>query len=988
MPLLTRSGRQSKVPLRADQVSTHTSKDGNEACSHPGPKSANANVPRPRPKARPLRRSERSDPLTSSAEEEIFFSNFARHSFVRNKSNDASEDPEAQLSDPDEDNDTQQVEASPRDDSSVLRNESDTGTGNKNQTQRPSNGEYCSPAATNERETTAAPSDSESGNPAATNERETTAAPSNSESGNPAATNEQDETAAQSDGEHGSNIATNNGVNIAVPSLNEPDGHAAVNERRINASPSNAHSVIKTNKRENTAAHRPRRSGARKSYLPSDEGKSVESSGSDSNWAATEEQRKKAERHANPMRSPSPSTEGHQKGKAVAEAEADDNDDDSEGCDEEDKLEDGDETTRKAGRLSKEAILAVHEFGRRVQEEATEIGKQFGKHQQVILTEAGLARKATRKGPFGTSIRPGLKLCCTHPKQAWKAKQAEHYHAHSHKDPKNAALWKQIREHFDHAVATPDDLSSRESCSLMMAVREIFAKSALYWHRTYRIHVAGIVIYPGDEESGRQASGFFAGSDIVKALIDAQRVDAKHMIDEITTILKYKDLEAAQAGGKNINFLPPPAPVANASLLCNGKSDRDRNRMVAPVVISEAFAEAGHVLKTSNSRWMTMLDVLYSTRLCIHDWPAGVQPPGPDFDLKSLSASQLRALVGPYLRIHLSEMYEAELGRDEDEDDSDAEKGKMAKRKGKSKKSNEHRRTKGVVVEVPDVLLSIQGWNPLQLQDLTSYTGEVFEIPLVIDTDGVILRRLKDSEKFIKDLPPHVTCKHIGMIRPETPTSDASAEHSGSEAPRPNLVSHTRGMVPCATSGAPRSNLGATRSNQWASRSAAGASHSAAGAPRSNQFVPRHMDYDNHADYSDPPDDYDNLPPSSPFSPATPRGSNANAAHGQSQYNRLCEDIRHSLASKSDTRKRPRGDYETISEADDIETAVVDDRHWARMRDRTSMDQRSTLGHHHKPIARALSMARAVPNRNAARLPSRSSAAPYTDRSPSRQHGR
>jgi hypothetical protein len=128
---------------------------------------------------------------------------------------------------------------------------------------------------------------------------------------------------------------------------------------------------------------------------------------------------------------------------------------------------------------------------------------------------------------------------------------------------------------------------------------------ALYWHRTYGIHVAGIVIYPGDEESGRQASGFFAGSDIVKALIDAQRVDAKHMIDEITTILKwvfflvkgyikltyyrYKDLEAAQAGGKNINFLPPAAPVANASLLRNGKSDRDRNRMVAPVVISEAF---------------------------------------------------------------------------------------------------------------------------------------------------------------------------------------------------------------------------------------------------------------------------------------------------------------------------------------------------------------------------------------------------------------
>ncbi|KAG1833613.1 hypothetical protein DFJ58DRAFT_736051 [Suillus subalutaceus] len=904
MPLTTRSGRRSKAPLRADQVST--SKDGNEARSRPGSKSAN--VPCAQPKPRPLPRSECSDPLTSSAEEDIFFSNFARHSFVSNKSNksnNASEEPEAQLPDDDTDNNTQQVEASLRDDSAVLRTESDTGTG-------------ISPAATNKRET----------------------APT------------------QSDGEHGSNVATNN---TAAPSNAD--------------SPANTDGVIQTNERENPTAHCPRRSGAQKSYLPSDEGKFVESSGSDSDWAATEEQRKKAKRNADPMRFPSPSTVGHQKGKAVAEAEVDDNDDDSEGCDKEDKLEDGDETTHKAGRLSKEAILAVHDFGKRVQEEATDIGKQFGKHRQVILMEAGLARKATRKESIWNQHQAWFKTVL-HPSkaaslQAWKAKQAEHYHAHSHKDPKNAALWKQIREHFDHVIATPDDLSSRESCSLMMAVREMFAKSALYWHRTYGIHVAGIVIYPGDEESGRQASSFFAGSDIVKALIDAQRVDAKHMIDEITTILKW-DLEAAQAGGKNINSLPLAAPVANASLLRNGKSDRDRNHMVAPVVISEAFAEAGHALKTSNSRWMTMLDVLYSTRLCIHDWPAGVPPPGTDFDLKVLSASQLCALVGPYLRIHLGEMYEAELGQDEDEDDSDAEKGKMAKRKGKSKKSNEHRRTKGVVVEVPDVLLSIQ----VQLQDLTSYTGDVFEIPLVINTDGVILRRLKDSEKFIKDLPPHVTHKQIGkMIRAETPTSDASAEHSGSEALRPNLVFCTRGMVPransgapCSHLGAPRSNQGAMRSNQEALRSAAGALRSTSGAPRSNQFVPRHTDYDDFADNSDLPGDYDDLPPSSPFSPATPRGSNA--AHGRSQYTRLREDIRHSIAS---------------TEADDIETAMVDDRQWARMCDRTSMDQRSTLGHHHpKPHVRATSKARmGPPNQNTTHLPSRSAVVPYSEGSPS-----
>jgi hypothetical protein len=98
-----------------------------------------------------------------------------------------------------------------------------------------------------------------------------------------------------------------------------------------------------------------------------------------------------------------------------------------------------------------------------------------------------------------------------------------------------------------------------------------------------------------------------------------------------------------------------------------------------------------------------MLDILYTARLCIHDWPAGVPPPGRDFDLKTLSASQLRALVGPYLRKELGDTYLEDLGRDEDEDD--AEKATTTKRKGKS-------RARGNVVEEPDVSLSIKDWSP------------------------------------------------------------------------------------------------------------------------------------------------------------------------------------------------------------------------------------------------------------------------------------
>ncbi|KAG1854230.1 hypothetical protein F4604DRAFT_1686075 [Suillus subluteus] len=142
-------------------------------------------------------------------------------SFVRNKSNGASEDPEAQLPDNGTDNDT--LLASLKDNGAILDNESDMGT-------VLSNGECNGPAATNQRETTTALSDSEIGNPAATNEP--------------------DETGAQFDGEHSSTIAMNNQVNSAVLSSNEHNGNAAVNERVMNASPSNGDSVIQTNERE------------------------------------------------------------------------------------------------------------------------------------------------------------------------------------------------------------------------------------------------------------------------------------------------------------------------------------------------------------------------------------------------------------------------------------------------------------------------------------------------------------------------------------------------------------------------------------------------------------------------------------------------------------------------------------------------------------------------------------------------------------------
>ncbi|KAG1900858.1 uncharacterized protein F5891DRAFT_1188355 [Suillus fuscotomentosus] len=80
----------------------------------------------------------------------------------------------------------------------------------------------------------------------------------------------------------------------------------------------------------------------------------------------------------------------------------------------------------------------------------------------------------------------------------------------------------------------------------MLRIHDDFSKAAGYWYRTHGIHISGVAIFPGHEDAGRQASGFFSWSDIMKDIINAQQLDISRILDKLTTILKYKDLEAVQ----------------------------------------------------------------------------------------------------------------------------------------------------------------------------------------------------------------------------------------------------------------------------------------------------------------------------------------------------------------------------------------------------------------------------------------------------------
>ncbi|KAG1807139.1 uncharacterized protein BJ212DRAFT_1303598 [Suillus subaureus] len=334
---------------------------------------------------------------------------------------------------------------------------------------------------------------------------------------------------------------------------------------------------------------RPRMSGGVKSYAP-DRSAGEESSPSDSDWAVDEAQWKKAQQtadhniavnhgeddeassEADPPSPPRLTAKQKQKLKVMVEVDEHHRSED----------EDDEDFVKTKGRMPQVGILKAQELGKKTLEAARTLGQEYGKSARTILIEAGLTMKATCKESLWNQHQ--MWFAATHPLpkgvsgvvlpediKAWKVKQQAHYKAHPQDDPQHALLWKEIQENWDHAVMLAKLLSGeheRDTClSLMMGVRDAFTKSAAYWHRTHGIHIAGVSIFPGDEEAGHQASGLFASSDMVKALINSHQLNIKHWLDELTTILKYKDLEAAHAEGKTFSLLPASSTAPNALYL-------------------------------------------------------------------------------------------------------------------------------------------------------------------------------------------------------------------------------------------------------------------------------------------------------------------------------------------------------------------------------------------------------------------------------------
>ncbi|KAG2060365.1 hypothetical protein BDR06DRAFT_967356 [Suillus hirtellus] len=414
-----------------------------------------------------------------------------------------------------------------------------------------------------------------------------------------------------------------------------------------------------------------------------------------------------------------------------------------------------------------EAIHKALALGEKTQQEAKKIAKEYGKDVQTILIAAGLTQKATQsenswnlhqswyKEKFPKSVETST--------VDWKKEQQAHWKVHRD-ETEHPQLWKEISSYI--------------------------TSQAEYYSRLKDTHVGGLVIYVGVDDKACQASGIFGGS-LIKDLVNEQQADLKRLIDYATTVIKYKLIDPTASVP---SFPQITAQKYDPDLHCDdGEGVHNCNHHVAPLMMLDKF-EAVHIAhEGKNISWKTMLNSLYIHQLQVIDWPASVPPIGCDFVFKDLNTGELKALVVPYLKRCMGQDYGAELVRVET----------------KEKKRNKN------AVKIPDNEFKFEPWSDDAKAIFEREDNDMFNITLVTDTEGKVLRTLMDCVAFMKNLPdsvvppraatPLVNAPAVSDLPPLSPMQwDPSPPHHkvlqllpsrSRPIPVPTKVHHYMGLV-------------------------------------------------------------------------------------------------------------------------------------------------------------------------------------------------
>ncbi|KAI6154747.1 hypothetical protein BKA82DRAFT_23306, partial [Pisolithus tinctorius] len=375
---------------------------------------------------------------------------------------------------------------------------------------------------------------------------------------------------------------------------------------------------------------------------------------------------------------------------------------------------------KKLGNLSTAALDEIHAFAKDVKTMVEELGRWHRRSTCDILVAAGFSVKASHTkineanlfhswywamqpkpdGADQNSINNLITKECNTlmigiPKDDFAARREG---------------LKAVYEWSESSSAIPTNQSVKSIAARVDNAKTEFAGLVEAWSNLEDIEIVGVVMYVGQDPAGRQTSGIFGGSEMIRNFINENGINVQSLMDKYTTIFKClrnsDGVDARVAGTGSIG------DVGSAlELHCHTKETlRDCNCRVFRSMMKEKMLATLRDLHVTHG--------IEKSHLTIVNWPHSVSPPGPGFKYKKLKAGPLRQLIVPYLQRKLGLLYDGQTDDEEEQDSLD------------------------------DVLeIEIKCWNEevIDILDADPLKGE---IALVKATDGTVLRQISDDPEW------------------------------------------------------------------------------------------------------------------------------------------------------------------------------------------------------------------------------------------------
>ncbi|EPS94430.1 hypothetical protein FOMPIDRAFT_89586 [Fomitopsis schrenkii] len=322
-------------------------------------------------------------------------------------------------------------------------------------------------------------------------------------------------------------------------------------------------------------------------------------------------------------------------------------------------------TQKKPGPFSSVAKERIAAFAENVREAADQLAREFGKTRHDVLVQAGFGSvKSTRAL---NSMNVYRKWFSAHYPKAdaeslneYNNKTTESYNELTGVvDDKNTDKRKKRErppalqlcfDWYEQQESEGSKLGSRSTRSIsarMKAARDEFTTRAASYSNCEDMEVIGAIIYTGQDGGANQLSALFGGSDAVRKLLVNNQVNAREILDNLTTSLK-----AIILGEQGWNFpqqVSTKQPAENKDPLVwrSKESKREYYRRVLTHLMTTQIKAIDRTMRCVP--WTDFSNWAYTQQARIVDWDESVEPLGSTFSFKSLGTQEAECLGKPYV---------------------------------------------------------------------------------------------------------------------------------------------------------------------------------------------------------------------------------------------------------------------------------------------------------------------------------------------------